>query len=63
MRPGGRVVAAQFLLRLQHVLQQAAQLGPDVVAGGNLAQRDPERGEFPGQVLGIRKIAFRPLYR
>ena len=59
--PAGRIVGAQFLLRLQHVLQQAAQFGADVVAGGDFAQRDAQRGQFPGEVLGVGEVAFGPL--
>ena len=52
---------AELLLGLQQVLQQAAQFGPDVVAGGHFTQRDPQRGQFPGQVFGVRQVAFRAL--
>ncbi|MCY1246177.1 hypothetical protein D9M72_593860 [compost metagenome] len=31
----GRVMRAKFFLRLQHVLQEAAKFGTDVVTGGN----------------------------
>ena len=48
------------LVALVELLDQVAQLGAQEVAGGDLAQRDPQRGDLAGQELGV---GVRPLVR
>src|SRR5947199_3692893 len=48
------------VLRLVHLLHQLAQLRPDEVPGRHLAHRDPQRGDLPRQVLGVRLLHRRP---
>ena len=45
----GRRVAAELVEHLVHLLEFAAQ----VVAGGDLADGEPQRGQFAGEVLGV----------
>ena len=47
-------------LRAQ-LVDQAVELGAQVLTGGDLADRDPQRGQLPGQVLGVGLRGERPL--
>ena len=46
--------------RLVQLFGDPGQLGAQEVAGGDLAERDPQRRDLPGQILGVRLLRRRP---
>ena len=42
------------------VLEQLAQLGAQEVAGGDVADRDAQRGQLAGEVVGVGDVALGP---
>src|SRR4051794_38925232 len=58
LRTGRRRLFPPALLRLPglgiEIFTQLVELTAQVVAGGHLADRDPQRRDLPGQVLGVR---------